>query len=129
LPQPQTITTTAAAAPAAHYSQARVHDGIVYTAGAIGADPQTGTLVDGGIETQTRQALANLRAVLEAAGSDFSHVLKANCFLADTAHFAAFNAAYAEVVGDGPPPRTTVGAGFPNPDLLVEIEMIAAVAG
>jgi 2-iminobutanoate/2-iminopropanoate deaminase len=128
LPQPQTITTSAAAAPAAHYSQARVHDGVVYTAGAIGADPQTGALVEG-VEAQTRQALANLRAILEAAGSDFSHVVKANCFLADTAHFAAFNAAYAEVVGDGPPPRTTVGAGFPNPDLLVEIEMIAAVAG
>ena len=129
MPRPHTITTSAAAAPAAHYSQARVHDGIVYTAGAIGADPATGSLVDGGVEAQTRQALANLRAVLAAAGSDFSHVLKASCYLADTAHFAAFNAAYAEVVGDSPPPRTTVGAGFPNPALLVEIEMIAAVAG
>jgi 2-iminobutanoate/2-iminopropanoate deaminase len=128
LPHPQTITTTAAAAPAAHYSQARVHDAIVYTAGAIGADPQTGALVDGGIEAQTRQALANLRAVLDAAGSDLAHVLKVNCFLADAADFARFNAAYAEVVGDAPPPRTTVGAAFPNPDLLVEIEMIAAVA-
>jgi 2-iminobutanoate/2-iminopropanoate deaminase len=128
LPRPQTITTTAAAAPAAHYSQARVHDGIVYTAGAIGASPETGTLVGGGVAAQTRQALANLRAVLVAANSDFSHVLKANCYLADTADFAAFNAAYAEVVGGEPPPRTTIGAGFPNPELLVEIEMIAAVA-
>jgi 2-iminobutanoate/2-iminopropanoate deaminase len=127
MPDPETITTSAAAAPAAHYSQAVVHDGVVYTAGAIGGEPGSGRLVPGGVEAQTRQALANLRAVLEAAGSDFSRVLKATCYLADPSHFQAFNAAYAEVLPDSPPARTTVGIRFPDPDLLVEIEMIAAV--
>jgi 2-iminobutanoate/2-iminopropanoate deaminase len=127
MPDPETITTSAAAAPAAHYSQAVVHDGVVYTAGAIGAEPSSGTLVAGGIASQTRQALENLRAVLDAAGSDFSRVLKTTCYLADPADFQAFNAAYAEALPGTPPARTTVGIRFPDPDLLVEIEMIAAL--
>jgi 2-iminobutanoate/2-iminopropanoate deaminase len=124
---PETIATSAAAAPAAHYSQAVVHGGVVYTAGAIGLEPGSSTLVPGGIEAQTRQALANLRAVLDAAGSDFSRVLKATCYLADPSDFQAFDAAYAEALPGTPPPRTTVGIRFPDPGLLVEIEMIAAV--
>jgi 2-iminobutanoate/2-iminopropanoate deaminase len=127
MPVPETIATTAAAAPAAHYSQARVHAGVVYTAGAIGADPATGALAEGGVGAQTRQALANLAAILEAAGSDFAHVVKSTCYLADPADFGAFNDAYAETLPGAPPARTTVGIRFPDPALLVEIEMIAAV--
>lgn len=125
MPRLQSIATDAAAKPAAHYSQAVVHDGIVYTAGAIGIDPATGAFAEG-VGAQTTRALENLAAVLEAAGSDLTRVLKATCYLANPEDFLAFNEAYATVLDGTPPPRTTVGVRFPDPNLLVEIELIAA---
>jgi len=107
------------------YSQA-VHIGdLVYTAGQVALDPSTMELVPGGIEEQTRQVLANLTNVLEAAGTDMNKVVKTTVFLKDMSDFAKMNAVYAEVFGANPPARTTVAvAGLPK-NALVEIECVA----
>jgi len=107
------------------YSQA-VHIGdLVYTAGQVALDPSTMELVPGGIEEQTRQVLANLTNVLEAAGTDMNKVVKTTVFLKDMSDFAKMNAIYAEVFSANPPARTTVAvAGLPK-NALVEIECVA----
>lgn len=107
------------------YSQA-IHIGeLVYTAGQVALDPATMELVPGGIEEQTRQVLANLTNVLEAAGSGISKVVKTTVFLKDMNDFAKMNAIYAEAFGENPPARTTVAvAGLPK-NALVEIECVA----
>lgn len=107
------------------YSQAIRTDAFVYTAGQIGLDPTTMELVPGGVEEQTRQALTNLRHVLEAAGTDLSHVVKTLVFLQDMNDFPKMNAVYAEFFGENPPARSTVAvAGLPKGG-LVEIEAVA----
>lgn len=107
------------------YSQA-IHIGdLVYTAGQVALDPATMELVAGGIEEQTRQVLANLTNVLEAAGTNMSKVVKTTVFLKTMDDFAKMNAIYAEVFGENPPARTTVAvAGLPK-NALVEIECVA----
>jgi 2-iminobutanoate/2-iminopropanoate deaminase len=110
------------------YTQAiRVGD-MLYTSGQIGLDPATGQMVRGGIETQTRRVLENLKAVLGEAGLDMAHVVKTTVFLQSMSDFAAMNAIYAEYLapeGVVPPARSTIAvAGLPK-DALVEIEVIA----
>ncbi len=117
-----------AGAPAAlaAYSPGIDTGSFVFLAGQVGMDPQTGELVEGGIEAQTERALRNLTAVLEAAGLSMTDVVKTTCFLADIADFAAFNGVYARFVGDPPPARSTFAvAALPN-GARVEIEAIAA---
>lgn len=109
------------------YSQAIRTDAFVYTAGQIGLDPATMELVPGGVEEQTRQVLTNLRHVLEAAGTDLSHVVKTLVFLQDMNDFPKMNAVYAEFFGENPPARSTVAvAGLPKGG-LVEIEAVALI--
>ncbi len=109
------------------YSQAIRTESMIYTAGQAGLDPATGELVAGGVEEQTRQTLANLRGVLEAAGSNFEHVVKTTVFLKDMNDFQKMNAIYAEYFGENPPARSTVAvAGIPKGG-LVEIEVIALI--
>ncbi|MCQ3937819.1 MAG: hypothetical protein DPW18_12330 [Chloroflexi bacterium] len=110
------------------YSQA-IHTGsMIYTAGQVALDPATMELVSGGVEEQTRQVIANLRSVLEAAGSSLNHVVKTTVFLKDMNDFAKMNAVYAEAFGENPPARSTVAvAGLPK-GALVEIEVIALPA-
>ncbi|MDD2921765.1 MAG: RidA family protein [Anaerolineales bacterium] len=109
------------------YSQAIATDSMVYTAGQIGLVPATGELVEGGVEEQTRQALTNLRAVLEAAGSHISKAVKTTVFLKDMSDFPKMNAIYAEFFGENPPARSTVAvAGLPKGG-LVEIEAVALI--
>lgn len=107
------------------YSQA-IHIGsLVYTAGQVALDPAVMELVSGGIEEQTRQVLANLKNVLEAAGCSLGQVVKTTVFLKDMSDFAKMNAVYAEAFGENPPARTTVAvAGLPK-NALVEIECVA----
>ncbi len=131
------VAVVTAEAPAAigPYAQAvRVGD-FVYTSGQIPLDPKTMVLVEGGIAEQTTQVLENLRAVLEAAGTDLTRVVKTMVFLQDLGDFAAMNAVYARFfMGEGtgtdgmvPPARSTVQvAGLPK-DALVEIEVVAVV--
>ena len=92
------------------YSQA-IHTGsMIYTAGQIPLDPATMELVSGGIEEQTRQVIANLKNVLEAAGSSFANVVKTTVFLKDMNDFVKMNAIYAEAFSENPPARSTVAA-------------------
>jgi len=109
------------------YSQAIRTDSMIFAAGQTGIDPATGDLIPGGVEEQTRQVLANLRNVIEAAGSSFKHVVKTTVFLRDMNDFAKMNAIYAEYFGENPPARSTIAvAGLPK-NGLVEIEAIALI--
>lgn len=107
------------------YSQA-IHIGnLIYTAGQVALDPATMELVPGGVEEQTRQVLANLKQVLEAAGTSMGKVVKTTVFLKTMDDFARMNSVYAEAFSENPPARTTVAVvGLPK-DALVEIECVA----
>jgi 2-iminobutanoate/2-iminopropanoate deaminase len=111
------------------YSQAIVSQGFLFTAGQVALDPSTGQLVPGGIAEQTSRALENLRAVLRAAGSDISQVVKTTVFLVDMADFTAMNEVYGRVFGDHRPARSTVAVAALPRGALVEIEVIATVRG
>ena len=124
--QRKAISTQHAPAALGPYSQA-IHAGnLVFASGQLGLDPQTGKLQEG-IEAQTRQALANLAAVLTAAGSSVAKVVKTTIFLADMADFAKVNALYGEVFTVEPPARSTVQVAALPLGGLVEIEVIALI--
>ena len=124
--QRKAISTQHAPAALGPYSQA-IHAGnLVFASGQLGLDPQSGKLQEG-IEAQTRQALANLTAVLTAAGSRIENVVKTTIFLANMADFAKVNALYAEVFKTEPPARSTVQVAALPLGGLVEIEVIALV--
>ena len=119
------ISTTGAPAAIGPYSQAIEIDGFVFLAGQAALDPATGVLVEGGIEPETERVMANLTAVLEAAGCAWSDVVKASIFLIDMADFAAVNAIYATYVSDPPPARSTVAVAALPKGARVEIDLIA----
>jgi 2-iminobutanoate/2-iminopropanoate deaminase len=100
-------------------------NGFVYTSGQIALDPASGNLVDTSFEDQVHRAFKNLAAVLNAAGSDFSRVLKATVYLTDMANFPALNTIYAEYFGDHKPARTTVGVAQLPKGGAVEIDLVA----
>lgn len=102
----------------------RVGD-FVYTSGQIGLDPQSGVMVTGGIEAETRQVLTNLKAVVEAAGLTLQDVVKTTVFLKDMGDFAAMNAIYAEFFKENPPARSAVQVAALPKGALVEIEAVA----
>lgn len=121
------IRTEHAPTPIARFSQGVRKGGIVQIAGQVGVDPTTGKVVGDSVRDQTRQALANVRAVLEAGGASLADVLMMRVYLTDTAHFGDMNAVYDEVIAEvaGPAPaRTTVYVGLPA-GLLVEIDALA----
>ena len=91
------IATSAAPPPLPQFSQAVVHNGIVYCSGSIGVDPATAKIVEGSVHDRTRQALLNLAAVLDASGSSLNDVLKVNVFLTNMADFPIMNSAWDEV--------------------------------
>jgi 2-iminobutanoate/2-iminopropanoate deaminase len=123
----QIISTEFAPKAIGPYSQAVAWNGLVYLSGQIPLDPTTGQLVEGGITEQTVRVLDNLKAVLEAAGSDLEHVLKTTVFLKDMAEFAAMNEVYGRYFSHNPPARATVEAARLPRDVRVEIECVAAV--
>jgi 2-iminobutanoate/2-iminopropanoate deaminase len=110
------------------YSQAIRTESMVYTAGQIGLDPATMETVNGGIEAETRQALNNLKQVLEAANSGLNYIVKTTVFLRDMADFPKMNAVYAEFFPENPPARSTVAAAALPKGVAVEIEAIALAA-
>ena len=120
----QTISTPNAPTPVGPYSQAVRVGNALYLAGQIGLDPATGEMVEGGVEAETRQVMANLIQVLEAAGFSIDDVVRAQVFLADLGDYAAMNAVYAEHFGAPPPARAAVQAMLPK-GARVEILMTA----
>ena len=122
------VSTPNAPAALGPYSQAIVANGMVYCSGQIPIDPATNTIHAETIEEQTRQAIANLKNVLEAAGSGLDKVVKTTVFISDMNDFAALNAVYAELFGDSKPARSCVQAARLPKDVKVEIEAIAALA-
>ena len=107
------------------YSQAVSLDGWLFTSGQVGLDPVTGKLVEGGFEAQARRVLANLRAILRHAGTDFDRVVKTTVFLADLGDFGKLNAIYGEAMGEHLPSRTTVQVAALPLGAAIEIDMVA----
>jgi len=108
------------------YSQAVGYNGLYFVSGQIPLDPASGELVEGGVEIQTRQVMANLEAVLAAAGLDFTHVLRATIYLKNMQDFQKVNTIYGAFFDENPPARACVEVSRLPKDVLVEIDVIAA---
>jgi 2-iminobutanoate/2-iminopropanoate deaminase len=121
------VQTANAPIPAGHYSQATVHNGVVYVAGQLAIDPATGERKLASIEEQTERTLRNVEAILHAAGSDFEHLLKVTVYVADIALWDAVNATYLRVMGPYKPARAIVPTKDLHHGFLIEIDAIAAV--
>lgn len=124
---PKDISTGAAPAAIGPYSQAIVHNGLVYCSGQIALDAETGALIEGDVSAQAHKCLQNLKAVLLAANTDLDQALKVTVFLKDLEDFAAVNAVYAEYFGPTYPARACVEVSRLPKDVLVEIDCVAAV--
>ncbi len=111
------------------YSAGIQADQSVFCSGQLGLDPQSGELVSGGIEAQTRQAIQNLEAVLRSAGASLSDVVKTTVFLQDMAEFSQMNAVYAEFFLENPPARSTIQVAALPKGGAVEIDAIAVLPG
>jgi len=103
------------------------HGGLVFLSGRAPVDPATLAVVPGGFAEQAAAVLRDIEAVLVAAGSDWDHVLRVECFLADAAHFGEWNRIWSERFVPPRPARTTVVAGFAVPGILIELQVTAAV--
>ncbi len=121
------VRTEKAPAPfqGAPYSQAIVFGDLVFVSGQVGLDPKSNQVVAGGIREQTEQALRNVGAILEEAGSGMERILKTTIFLVDFGQFAEMNEVYARHVGSMPPARATVEIKSLPAGALIEIEAIA----
>lgn len=123
----KTISTTSAPAAIGPYAQGNIAGGLLFASGQIPLDLETGEIVGSTIEEQTAQVMKNVAAILEAAGTDFDHVVKTTCFLNDMNDFAAFNAEYAKSFGEVRPARSAVAVEKLPKGALVEVEVIAEV--
>ena len=123
----QAISTDNAPPPAGHYAQATTHAGIVYVSGQLPIGPDRDVTAIGPIEAQTKQALANLDAILRAAGSSRDKVLKVTVYIADIALWDRVNTVYARFFGDHRPARAIVPTRELHFGFQIEIEAIAAV--
>lgn len=108
------------------YCQATIYNGMLHTSGQICIDPATNTLIEGDIKAQTHRVCKNLEAVLKAAGTDFTKVLKTTCFLANMDDFANFNSVYAEYFVSKPA-RSCVAVKTLPKNVLCEVELIAYI--
>ena len=124
----QAVSTANAPSPGGHYSQAMVHNGLVYVSGQLPVDPVTGEKRLGSIEEQTEQALKNVAAILAAAGSSLDQVLKVTVYIADISLWGQVNAIYAGVFGEHRPARAIVPTRDLHHGFLIEIEAIAAIS-
>ncbi len=122
----QIVSTDQAPAAIGPYSQATIVGNLIFTAGQIALDPDSGEVVPGDVAAQTERVMANLAAVLRAAGSDLAKVVKTTVYLVDMADFQPMNEVYGRHFGDHRPARATVAvAGLPK-GVRVEIEVVAA---
>jgi len=123
----KTIYTLNAPKPIGPYAQAVVSNGLLFTSGQIALDPVSNEMAGADIETQTRQVLANLAAVLEQAGSTPEKVVKTTIFLADLSDFAVVNGLYGDFFGDHKPARSTVQVAALPKSARIEIELVAEI--
>ncbi|HYC35422.1 MAG TPA: Rid family detoxifying hydrolase [Usitatibacter sp.] len=125
----EAIITDTAPPARGHYSQALVHGDVVYVSGQLPIVPRDPERRLAGFEAQARQVIANVIAVLEAAGSSRDRILRTTVYIADIAHWPAFDALYAEVLGEHRPARTVVPVPALHNGYLVEMDAIAALRG
>ncbi len=125
LPEKEVIVTEKAPKALGPYSAGIRTSHFIFTAGQLGIDPATGNLVEGGVEAETRQALTNLRSILEAAGASLSQVVKTTVFLRDMGDFSRMNGVYAEFFTEKPPARSAVQVAALPKAAAVEIEAVA----
>jgi len=123
----EVLTSSKAPKAVGPYSLGIRSGGFLFLSGQLGLDPESGEFVVGGVEAQTRQALLNIRSVLQDAGSDLSDVVKTSVFMSDIADFPKMNAVYAEFFKNNHPARSTMQVGALPKLGLVEIEVIAKV--
>ena len=123
----ETIRTESAPQAIGPYSQGIIANGMLFASGQIALDPATGELVGTTIEEQSAQVMRNVAGLLAAAGTDFDHVVKTTCFLADINDFAAFNEVYALSFGEHLPARSAVGVAALPKGALIEVEVVAVV--
>ena len=119
------VATDKAPAAIGPYAQANIIGNLVITSGQIPIDPATGNLVEGDIEVQTRQVFADLKAVLEAAGSSLDKIVKTTCFMDNMNDFAKMNEVYASFFSGDYPSRSAVEVAKLPKGALIEIEVIA----
>ena len=124
--QIKSIQTPNAPSPAGHYSQAIAYGGLVFVAGQLSIDPKTGEKKLGSIEEQTEQALRNVEAILKAANSDLSRVLKMTVYVSDINSWGAVNTVYARIMGEHRPARAVIPTRDLHYGFLIEIDAIAA---
>ena len=122
----KTIATPNAPAAIGPYTQAKVVNGFLFASGQVALDPKTGEIVGSTIEEQAERCMKSVGAILEAAGTDFTKVVKTTCFLADMGDFAAFNAVYGKYFTEKPA-RSCVAVKELPKKLLCEVEVIAVV--
>ena len=122
----KTLHTDNAPAAIGPYSQAKIVNGILYASGQIAVNPASGEVEADTIEGQTQQICENIGAILEAAGTDFSKVIKTTCFLKNMSDFAVFNGIYGSFFTSKPARSCVAAAALPK-DVLAEIEVIAEV--
>ena len=123
--QAESIRTDRAPQAIGPYSQAIRSGDLLFLSGPVGLDPQSGSLVEGGLEAETTRALQNLEAVLLAAGAGLDRVVKTTVFLVDLGDFQAMNAIYARAFGETRPARSTVQVSALPRGARVEIDAIA----
>jgi len=120
----QAFNSEKAPKPKGPYSQAIIHDRVLYVSGQGPVDPATGTIVRGAIEEETRATLDNLKTIIEEAGYALEGVLKTTCYLSNMDDFNRFNKVYSEYFPQRPPARTTIEAGRLPMDIMVEVDAI-----
>lgn len=121
------VTPKLSPQPVGPYHQAVIVGNLVFCSGQIPIDPQTGLLVTGGIEEQTKRVFQNIQLVLSDAGTDLSHLIKTTVFLQDMNDFAQMNQVYQQYIPDQFPARSTIQVARLPKDALIEIEVIAEI--
>ena len=123
----KSIYTKDAPEPAGHYSQAMVHNGMIFVSGQLPIDPVTGTKLTGEIASQTVQVLRNLKSILEEAGSGTDKLLKVNIYLSDISLWDEVNEIYTDFMGDHKPARAVIPTRDLHYGVKIEVEAVAAV--
>jgi 2-iminobutanoate/2-iminopropanoate deaminase len=127
MPERRVVRTEGAPQPIGPYEQAVVVGPFVYLSGQLGIDPSTGKMVEGGVAEQTTRALENMKAVLEAAGSSLSNVIRVGVYLADMGDFLTMNEIYAKYLGDVKPARSAIAVKALPAGGLVEMDAVAMI--